>query len=55
MSTVTGLILKSYMTIARLMGFVDKKRKQISGMKLPDTLPESQKETSVEQAWSTRL
>ena len=43
------------MTIARLMGFADKKRKRISGMKLRGTLPDSQKEASLEQALSTKL
>ncbi|HYD21549.1 MAG TPA: hypothetical protein VEB40_08745 [Flavipsychrobacter sp.] len=47
---ITGILLKSYLTVARLMGDIDRRRKSNAKVKLPGTMPAVPKKVKLKQA-----
>lgn len=47
---ITGILLKSYLTVARLMGDMDRRRKSNAKVKLPGTMPAVPKKVKLKQA-----
>lgn len=47
---ITGILLKSYIVVARLMGDADKKRKRISEKRTHATLPKAVKRIKLKEA-----
>ncbi|MBL7719699.1 MAG: hypothetical protein JNL72_12730 [Flavipsychrobacter sp.] len=47
---ITGILLKSYMAVARLMGSVDKKRKRGRKLQVPAALSKPVKRVKLKEA-----
>jgi hypothetical protein len=47
---ITGLLLKSYLTVARLMGEMDRRRKHNAKAKLPRRMPAVPEKVKLKEA-----
>jgi hypothetical protein len=47
---LTGILLKSYLTVARLMGDIDRRRKAEPKVKLPGAMPAVPKKVKLKEA-----